>query len=175
MSLAVVAILALVTLQRLAELLWSRSNERRLRAKGAYEVGAGHYPLIVALHAAWLVGLWLLAWDRPVDPWFLALYLVLQAGRAWVLVTLGRRWTARILVAPGEQLIETGPYRFARHPNYVVVVAEIACLPLVFGLWWYALVFSVLNAGVLWVRIRAEDAALATLRPDRPRDRSRRP
>lgn len=158
------AILALVTVERLAELAWAERNTSRLRAAGAYEAGAGHYPLIVGLHAAWLIGLWASAWGRPVFWPFLALFVVLQILRAWVLVTLGSRWTTRILVVPGEVMVRKGPYRFLCHPNYAVVIGEIACLPLAFGMIWYAAAFSLLNAGVLWLRIRAEDEALAEVR-----------
>jgi methyltransferase len=133
------------------------------------EVGAGHYPLIVALHAAWLAGLWFLAWDVPPDIPLLVLFGALQILRVWILASLGRRWTTRILVLPGKPLVRTGPYRVLRHPNYAVVAAEIAVLPLVFGLFWYALVFSALNAGVLAIRIRVEDAAIARLEGDRAR------
>jgi methyltransferase len=158
-SLAVV-VLALVTLERGAELVWARRNTRRLLARGGREAGAGHYPLIVALHAAWLAGLWLLGRDRPVSiPW-LAVFAALQAGRIWVLATLGGRWTTRIVVLPGETLVRRGPYRFIPHPNYAVVVGEILVLPLALGLLAYALVFSLLNAAVLVVRIRAESRAL---------------
>jgi methyltransferase len=157
-------VLALVTAQRLGELVLARRNTRRLLAQGAYEVGAGHYPIVVALHAAWLGSLWLLAWDAPVDPSWLAVYIVLQALRLWVLASLGPRWTTRIIVLPGAPLVRSGPYRFLAHPNYVVVTAEVAVLPLVFGLPWYSLAFSVLNAAVLAVRIRTENAALAPLR-----------
>lgn len=158
------AILALVAVERLAELAWAERNTRRLRAGGAYEVGAAHYPPIVGLHAAWLAGLWAFAWGRPVLWLFLALFVVLQLVRAWILVTLGSRWTTRILIVPGEVLVRSGPYRFLRHPNYALVVGEIACLPLVFGMLWYAIGFSLLNAGVLWIRIRAEEGALADAR-----------
>jgi methyltransferase len=155
-----ILVLALVTAQRLGELVYARRNTRRLLARGGMETGAAHYPLIVGLHAAWLIGLWLIAWDRPLHaPWLVA-YLVLQALRAWTLVSLGGRWTTRIITIPGESLVRRGPYRVLPHPNYLVVIGEIAVLPLVFGLWGYALVFSVLNAGVLWIRIRAEDQAL---------------
>src|SRR5688500_8920202 len=153
-------ILACVTAERLAELAWAARNTHRLRAVGAYEVGAGHYPLIVGLHGAWLAGLWIFAWGRPVHWPFIALFLVLQALRAWILVALGPRWTTRIIVTPGEMLVRRGPYRFLRHPNYAVVVGEIACLPLAFGLVWFALLFSILNAAALAIRIRAEDRAL---------------
>jgi methyltransferase len=162
-----VAVLALVTLQRLAELALARRNTARLRAQGAVEVGAGHYPLIVALHAIWLAGLWLLAWDEPLNLPLLLLFGVLQVLRIWVLVTLGRRWTTRILVLPGEPLVRTGPYRYLRHPNYAVVVAEIAVLPLAFGLIWYALVLSALNAAILAIRIKTENTALAQYAGDR--------
>jgi len=157
---AAVLILALVTAKRLGELVLARRNTRRLLAQGGIEHGAGHYPVIVALHAAWLGGLWWLAWDRPIQPAWLAIYLALQVLRAWVLTTLGGRWTTRIVTVPGETLVRRGPYRFIPHPNYLVVVGEIAVLPLVFGLWVYALVFSVLNALVLAVRLRAETEAL---------------
>ena len=155
-----VLVLALVTAQRLGELVYARRNTRRLLARGGIETGAAHYPLIVGLHAAWLIGLWLIAWDRPLHTGWLVAYLVLQALRVWTLASLGGRWTTRIITIPGEHLVRRGPYRVLPHPNYLVVVGEIAVLPLVFGLWGYALVFSVLNAGVLWIRIRAENRAL---------------
>ena len=154
-------ILGLVTAERLAELALARRNTAALLAAGARECSARHYPLIVLLHALWLLGLWILAWERPIIWPFLAIFVLLQGLRIWVLATLGRRWTTRIIVVPGETLVRRGPYRFLSHPNYAVVVGEIACLPLVFGLVWYALLFSILNAGVLWVRIRAEERALA--------------
>jgi len=154
-------ILGLVTAQRLGELVVAQRNTRRLLAAGGVERGEAHYPLMVGLHAAWLAGLWLLAWDRPANLAWLAVYLLLEALRAWVLASLGRRWTTRIIVVPGETLVRKGPYRFIPHPNYVVVAGEIAVLPLVFGLAVYALVFSALNASMLWLRIRAENAALS--------------
>ena len=155
-----VAILAFVTVERLAELVLARSNSRRLLADGAREHGAAHYPLIVGLHAAWLAALWLLAPGRGVDGLWLAVFVVLQLARFWVITTLGRRWTTRIIVIPDAPLVRTGPYRFVAHPNYWVVIGEIAVLPLVFGLWEIALAFSILNAAVLTVRIRAENKAL---------------
>jgi methyltransferase len=154
-------ILAFVTIQRLAELFMSARNTEALRARGAYEVGANHYPLMVALHAAWLTGLWLLAHDLPANGVLIALYAALQLLRIWTMATLGDRWTTRIIVLPDAPLIRTGPYRFLNHPNYFVVAAEIALLPLVFGLVEYAAIFSVLNAALLLWRIRAEDRALA--------------
>ena len=155
-----VAILGFVTLQRVTELPVARANTARLIAAGAHEVAPGHYPAVVAMHAAWLVALWLQALGRPVHMGFFALFMLLQALRIWTLRTLGPRWTTRIIVVPGETLVARGPYKYIRHPNYLVVIGELAVLPLVFGLWPTALVFSVLNAIVLWVRIRAEDRAL---------------
>jgi methyltransferase len=159
---AALLILALVTAQRLAELAVSRRHTRALLARGAYEVGAGHYPLIVAVHAAWLAALWWLAPGRPVLWPLIGLFALLQGARLWVLATLGERWTTRIIVLPGAPLVARGPFRFVRHPNYLVVIAEIALLPLAFGLWQVALIFSLLNAAVLTVRIRAEEKALDT-------------
>ena len=159
-----VFILALVTLQRLGELVLARRNTFRLLAAGAVERAPQHYPYMVALHAAWLAGLWALAPGRAVDPFLLAAYAGLQVLRVWVLATLGRRWTTRILILPGAPLVRRGPYRFLAHPNYAVVVGEIALLPLMFGLVWYALLFSALNALVLTVRIRTENAALEPVR-----------
>ena len=160
MSLPIV-ILALVTLQRLGELVVARRNSAALLARGGHEVSPGHYPAIVLIHAAWLGSLWLFAVGRTVIwPW-LALFLLLQAGRLWVIATLGARWTTRIIVLPGASLVRHGPFRFMRHPNYAIVAGEIAALPLAFGLWPIALIFSLLNAAILRVRIRAEDAALA--------------
>ena len=156
-----VVILVLVTAQRLGELRLARHNTAQLKAQGGVEHGAAHYPLIVALHAAWLAGLWLLAWHRPIHMGWFAVYLLLEALRVWTLWSIGSRWTTRIIVIPGETLVRRGPYRLLPHPNYLVVVGEIAVLPMVFGLWAYALAFSLLNAAVLVVRIRAEEEALA--------------
>ena len=155
-----IAILAAVTLARGAELVVAERNTRRLKAAGAVEAGASHYPLIVAVHAAWLLTLWALAWDRPAQPVWLGLFLGLQALRIWVLATLGARWTTRIIVLPGAPLVRRGPYRLMDHPNYLVVVGEIALLPLAFGLVEVAAAFSALNALVLILRIRTEDVAL---------------
>ena len=157
-------VLALVTLQRLGELVLARRNTARLLARGAYEVGAGHYPLIVALHTTWLGGLWLLAPGQPVSWAWLAVFAGLQALRVWIVGSLGERWTTRIVVLPGAPPVGRGPYRFVSHPNYMLVAAEIAVLPLAFGLTAYALLFSVLNAWVLFVRIGVESAALAGVR-----------
>jgi methyltransferase len=154
-----IVILALVTLQRLGELWLSSRNTRRLLAKGAREHSPGHYPLIVAVHALWLAALWWLARTRPIDGFCLAMFVLIEVARIWVLASLGPRWTTRIIVLD-EPLVRRGPYRFVNHPNYLVVVAEIAVLPLVFGLWQVALIFTLLNAAILTVRIRAENAAI---------------
>jgi methyltransferase len=154
-------LLGYVTVQRLAESWWARRNETWLVATGGIEFGRSHLALMIAVHVAWFAGLWALAYDRPVAPVYLAAFIVLQLARIWVLLTLGRRWTIRVIVVPGEPLEARGPYRFLRHPNYAVVVGEIAVVPLALGLPIYALVFSLLNAGVLALRISTESAALA--------------
>jgi methyltransferase len=155
-----IALLTFVTLQRLAELVHARRNTTALLARGAREIAPGHYPYMVAMHAAWLIGLWLLAAGRPISPGWFVIFMVLQGLRIWVLATLRGRWTTRIIVLPGAALVTSGPYRFLSHPNYAVVIGEIAALPLAFGLPLYALIFSLLNAAILTVRIRAENAAL---------------
>jgi methyltransferase len=157
----VAIILAFVTLQRLGELALSRRNTSRLLARGAIEVGAGHYPLLVVLHAAWLLALWIFGWDHQVNWPVLGAFAVLQGLRIWVLASLGSRWTTRIIVLPGAPLITSGPYRYVSHPNYVIVAGEIALLPLALNLPWLALLFSLLNGIALVVRIRTEARALA--------------
>lgn len=154
-------ILGLVTVERLTELWLASRNTKRLIAQGAVEHAPRHYPLIVALHVLWLASLWWLARSRPIDGFWLGLFVLIEIGRIWVLATLGRRWTTRIIVLPGAPLVRRGPYRWLNHPNYAVVMAEVAVLPLVFGLWRVALVFSMINAILLTVRIRAENRALA--------------
>lgn len=155
-----IVILALVTLERLFELWLARRNTRRLLRQGAREHGSGHYPVIVALHVLWLASLWWLARSRPVDGFWLAIFVLLELARLWVLTTLGSRWTTRIIVLPDAPLVRRGPYRLVNHPNYWVVIGEIAVLPLVFGLWQVALIFTLLNAAVIAVRIREENRAL---------------
>lgn len=154
------AIMAFVTLQRLSELVIARRNTARLMAAGAREYGASHYPVMVAMHTAWLIALWFSVGDRTVSWPLLLIFAVLQGMRIWVLATLGPRWTTRIIVLPGASLVARGPFRFLRHPNYAVVTAEIAVLPLTFGLVGIAALFTVLNAAMLYVRIGAENRAL---------------
>lgn len=155
-----VAVLAFVTLQRLAELALSQRNTKKLLARGAYEVDPGHYPFIVTLHAAWLLTLWVLGPGPPVEIVPLILFAVLQLARVWTIATLGERWTTRIIILPGSPLVKSGPYRWVNHPNYLIVIGEIAVLPLVFGLPMVAILFSLLNGLLLWVRIRDENRAL---------------
>ncbi|RTL49182.1 MAG: hypothetical protein EKK40_15970 [Bradyrhizobiaceae bacterium] len=156
-------ILALITLQRLGELLLARANTRLLLARGATEVGAGHYPWMVAIHAGWLAALWLEGWRQPVNLLGLGVFVLLQVLRVWIVLTLGARWTTRLIVLRDAPLVTGGPYRLFAHPNYLVVALEIAVLPLTLGLWDIAAGFSVLNAMILAVRIRAEDTALSTI------------
>jgi methyltransferase len=162
-------ILGLVTLQRAAELVLSYHNTRKLLARGATEVAPQHYPLVVAVHTAWLIALWVFGHNQPINIIALILYLLLQGLRFWVMRTLGARWTTRIIVLPEAPLVSAGPYRFLSHPNYAVVIGEIAVLPLVLGLSDIAVIFTILNAGVLMIRIRAENRALAASRELTPR------
>ncbi|TPK81085.1 hypothetical protein FJ936_28375 [Mesorhizobium sp. B2-4-13] len=159
-----IALLGFVTLQRLAELFHARRNTARLLARGGHEVAPRHYIYIVALHATWLAGLCLLAPARPIEAVWFAVFAMAQIARLWVLATLKTRWTTRIIVLPDAPLIATGPYRYLRHPNYVIVAIQIAALPLAFGLPAYAIGFSLLNMIVSGVRLKAENMALATCR-----------
>jgi methyltransferase len=151
-----------VAVQRLGEIVLARRNGKRLLAAGGIESGAGHYPLFFAIHGAWLLSvLVLVPAGGPVHWPLLALYAALQGVRYWVIRSLGGHWTTRIITVPGRPLVRSGPYRYFRHPNYAVVAGEIALLPLVFGAWEIALVFSLLNGLLLAHRIRIENAALA--------------
>ena len=153
-----------VVFTRLAELFIARRNTRRLLVTGGYEVGSSHYPLIVLFHVVWIIALIILVpTHTPPAFHFLALFLFTQALRYWVIISLSARWTTRIIVLPGSPLVSTGPYRWLRHPNYLVVVSEIALLPLIFGAWEIALGFSIVNALLLSYRIRIENNALANL------------
>jgi methyltransferase len=158
----------LVALQRLLELVYSRRNERRVRARGAVERGAGHYPVMVALHSFWLISTFVegLLRGPEIPAWWpvpLVAFLLVQPLRYWAIVSLGSNWNTRILVVPGGKLVKSGPYRYFPHPNYVVVAVEILTFPLIFGAWITAIVFSLLNATLLFVRIRIENRALEEL------------
>ena len=166
---AFTVLVGLVGVERIAELVVSTRNAAWSRERGGIETGVGHFPFMVVLHIALLVGALVEAWLRRPDvpsllAWsMLALVLASQVLRWWCIATLGRRWNTRVIVVPGLPPITSGPYRIFRHPNYVAVVIEGVALPLVHAAWITAVVFTVLNAGLLSVRIRAEDAALATL------------
>lgn len=154
-------VLGLVTAQRLWELWLADRNTKRLLSEGAVEVGAAHYPLFVFLHASWLAAIAIFTpWTAVPNLWWLALYVVLQFGRLWIIRTLGRFWTTRIITLPGAPMVTGGPYRFVRHPNYVVASLELLVLPLVFGQVWIALAWTVANALLVAWRIRVEDRAL---------------
>jgi methyltransferase len=163
-----IAGVCLVALQRLLELGYSRRNERRLRARGAVERGSGHYPLMVSLHALWLALTLVegLLRGPEIPAWWpvpLVAFLLVQPLRYWAIVALGMNWNTRVLVVPGGKVVRSGPYRYITHPNYVVVAVEILTFPLIFGAWITAIVFSILNAALLFVRIRTENRALQEL------------
>ena len=157
------AFLAFIIVQRLVELVIAKRNTARLIERGAIEHGAEHYPFMIMLHTAWLAALVLLGLGQPVNLFWLALFALLQIGRIWILASLGERWTTRIIVLD-EPLVSRGPFAFLKHPNYVLVCLEIFVAPMVLGLVWVAVVFSVLNAAMLYVRIGAEERALHSLR-----------
>ncbi len=167
--LAFTVLVALVGLERVAELVVSVRNAAWSRERGGVETGQGHFPFMVVLHTGLLVGALVEAWVRRPDvpsllAWsMLALVVASQALRWWCITTLGRRWNTRVIVVPGLPPVRSGPYRLIPHPNYVAVVVEGVALPLVHAAWITALVFTVLNAGLLAVRIRTENAALAGL------------
>jgi methyltransferase len=158
-------VLGLVALQRLGELALAARNTRDLRAAGAIELDAGGYPLFVLLHAAWLLSLALLVPGSAAPSWpLLAVFAALQLGRVWVIASLGRYWTARLIVPANRPLVRSGPYRFLNHPNYLIVIAEIAVLPLAFGAAAIAAVFSAANLALLARRVAIEERALAPRR-----------
>ena len=154
-------LLAFLTLQRLSELVIAARNTKALLRNGAYERGAGHYPVMVALHVTWLATLWLFGWNHAAAAPLVVVFAVLQAARLWVLLTLGERWTTRIIIVPGLAPVATGPFRFVRHPNYLIVALEIPCVSLALGLVWHAALFAALNLAMLWWRVRAENRAFA--------------
>ena len=166
-----IALVLLVGVERLVELVVSKRNIAWSLANGGREFGAGHYPAMVALHSGLLVGavVEVVVADRPFLPWLgwpmLAILVAAQSLRWWCITTLGRRWNTKIVVIPSMPLVRSGPYRWFKHPNYVAVIAEGVALPLIHTAWVTAVLFNVLNACLLTVRIRAENKALATVLP----------
>ena len=155
-------IVGFLVLQRLVELAIARRNHRALAARGASEYGRRHYPALVAVHAGWLLALLgMIDPQTPVSIPLLAVFVMLECGRVWVVVTLGSRWTTRIMVLPGARRIRSGPYRYLNHPNYLIVCGEIAVVPLMFGAWTLAVIASALNLLALRTRIQVENKALA--------------
>jgi len=158
-------LVALIVVQRLIELMIARVNTKRLLANGGVEHGANHYPLIVALHAAWLVSLIVFVpAEATINPVLLVIFIALQLGRVWVLTSLGRYWTTRVITVPGQPLVKRGPFRLVRHPNYLIVEAELIVVPLIVGVWELSVVFGIANALVLVWRIRVEEQAIAPRR-----------
>jgi len=155
--------LGFIIVQRLSELVIAQRNTKRLLDKGAVEYGASHYPVMVSLHTAWILCLVFFGLNQPISYIWLALFVFLQVCRVWILASLGERWTTRIIVL-NEPLVKAGPFSFLRHPNYVLVVLEIIAAPMVLGLTWVAVLFTVLNAAMLYVRISVEEGALKHLR-----------
>ena len=157
--------LGLVLLQRVIELVWARRNTARLRRLGGVEADAEGYPYFVLLHAGWLVSLalFLPAATPPIWP-LLGLFALLQLGRLWVISSLGYYWTTRILTLPDAPLVRTGPFRWFRHPNYLLVIGEIAVLPLAFGAIAIAASFSAVNLMLIVRRVRIEESVLAARR-----------
>ncbi len=154
-------VVAVVALLRVAELLYAGRNTRRLRARGAVEIAPEQYPWFVALHAGWLASLLLFVpANATPNLYLLGIFALAQAARIWIIATLGPFWTTRVITLPGAPLVRRGPYRFVRHPNYAIVCVEIAVLPLAFGAWIVALIFTAANAALIAWRIAAEDAAL---------------
>ncbi|MDD7912163.1 isoprenylcysteine carboxylmethyltransferase family protein [Pseudovibrio exalbescens] len=159
MSWPAVAFLVLVGVQRLCELVYANANTKRLLKNGAREVAPSHYKIIVALHASWLLSLALFGWSASLHWLWLSVFVALQLMRIWTLASLKERWTTRIIVTDAP-LITSGPYRYLKHPNYLIVAFEIPVGALVLGLTEVAVIFGLLNLGVLYWRIRQEDAAL---------------
>jgi methyltransferase len=157
-----------VAVQRLGELVLARRNTKNLLAAGGLESGAGHYWLIVGLHGGWLAAIFVaISPGAAVNWWLVGAFGVLQIGRIWVIASLGRFWTTRIITVPGAPLVRRGPYRWMRHPNYLIVAGEIAVLPLAFGAWRIALGFSLANMVLIAWRIRIENATLESRRTAR--------
>ena len=162
-SLLTIAFLIFLISQRLVELIIAKRNTANLLRQGAVEHGAEHYPYMVMMHTLWVVSIVLLGFENTLNLGWLLVYAILQIFRVWILASLGPRWTTRIIVLD-KPLVKAGPFKFLEHPNYILVVAEIFVTPMVLGLWSVAIIFTILNAAMLYVRITAENKALAHLR-----------
>jgi methyltransferase len=165
LMLAIYIFIALVITQRIVEVMIANRNARWIKSQGGYEVGKEHYKYIVALHALFFVSLIIevTVIDSRFVFWAVApliIFLLAQFGRVWALSALGRFWNTRIMILPGAKVIAKGPYRYLRHPNYVIVVTELACLPLIFQAYWTAILFTIMNALILSIRIKVEEKAL---------------
>lgn len=163
-------VLCAVVIQRFIELSYSKRNERLLKSKGAIEYGREHYPLIVLMHALFFVSMFVEFFFSGrnkelniLNYLFLVIFILLQFARIWVLISLGENWSTRILHVPGSKLVKKGPYKFLRHPNYIIVTGEIFCLPMMFNLYITAIVFSLINLILLGIRIKKENEALGYL------------
>ena len=158
-------IITIVIIQRLVELLIAKRNEKWMRSQGAFEAGAGHYPIMVMMHITFFISLLLevLVINKPLSPlWIplLSLFLIAQLARVWCLTSLGKFWNTKIIILPGADVVKKGPYQFIRHPNYVIVATELLVLPLIFSAYFTAVVFSLLNLWMLSIRIPTEEKAL---------------
>ena len=162
-NLVAVLFLAYIVFERLIELPIANRNTKRLKAAGGVEHSPRHYPLIVAVHTGWILAMVWFGHGHSVSYVWLGLYAVLQVLRVYILGTLGRRWTTRIIVVPGEEKVAKGPFALLPHPNYLLVIAEILVAPLVLGLWEVAAIFSALNAAILVIRVSAEERAWASM------------
>jgi methyltransferase len=162
-NIAAALFLAYIILERLVELPLAHRNTKRLKAQGGIEHSPGHYPLIVMVHIGWILTLVWWGHDNPVNTIWLGVYIALQALRVYIIGTLGRRWTTRIITVPGETKVTKGPFSLVPHPNYLLVICEILVAPLVLGLWEVAAIFGALNAMILVIRVSAEERAWASL------------
>ncbi|WP_368736063.1 isoprenylcysteine carboxyl methyltransferase family protein [Ectobacillus ponti] len=154
-----------VLLQRLLELFIAKRNERVMRQRGAFEFGQGHYKYMVMLHVSFLLAVLLEVTlfgrsESPLWPVLLAGFVAVQLLRAWAILSLGAFWNTKIIVLPGAEVVAKGPYKYIRHPNYMVVIVEFLLIPLLFQAYFTAVLFSILNVLLLRVRIRAEEKAL---------------
>ena len=158
-------VISIVILQRLIELFIAKRNEKWMRSQGAFEAGAAHYPVMVSMHIVFFISLLaeVFLFERALSPlWiiFLVIFIIAQAARIWCLTSLGKFWNTKIIILPGATVVQKGPYKWVRHPNYIIVATELLVLPLLFSAYLTAIVFSLLNVWMSSVRIPAEEKAL---------------